>query len=98
VWFVLGLIGYPLPSVNTPLLLLWFLSYVVYSAQIASAMVLEESLSPKNVGVGVIMYFTYAQLFLIMLFKSFIQYISGRIFKKQTKWDKTKRYQKEPAQ
>jgi len=46
----------------------------------------------------VIMYFTYAQLFLIMLFKSFIQYISGRIFKKQTKWDKTKRYQKEPAQ
>lgn len=98
VWFILGLIGYPLPSVNTPLLLLWFLSYVIYSAQIASAMVLEDLLSPKNVGVGVIMYFTYAQLFLIMLFKSLIQYISGRIFKKQTKWDKTKRYQKEPAQ
>ncbi|GEM02486.1 Glycosyltransferase, catalytic subunit of cellulose synthase and poly-beta-1,6-N-acetylglucosamine synthase [Halolactibacillus halophilus] len=98
VWFILGLIGYPLPTVDTPLLLLWFLSYVVYSAQIASAMVLEDLLSPKNVGIGMIMYFTYAQLFLIMLFKSLIQYISGRIFKKQTKWDKTKRYKKESAQ
>ncbi|GEN57135.1 N-acetylglucosaminyltransferase [Halolactibacillus alkaliphilus] len=98
IWFILGLIGYPLPSVNTPLLVLWFLSYVVYSAQIASAMVLEDTLTPKNVGVGVLMYFTYAQLFLIMLFKSMIQYISGRLFKKQTKWDKTKRYKKDRLQ
>lgn len=94
VWFILGLLGYPLPQVNSPLLLLWFLSYVVYSAQITSAMVLENSLSPKNIGIAAIMYFTYAQLFLIMLFKSLIQYILGRVFKKQIKWDKTKRYKK----
>ncbi|PXW93186.1 cellulose synthase/poly-beta-1,6-N-acetylglucosamine synthase-like glycosyltransferase [Streptohalobacillus salinus] len=98
VWFILGLIGYPLPVVGTPLLLIWFLSYVVYTAQIISAMVLESTLTPRNVAVGMIMYFTYAQLFLILLFKSLFQYITSRLRRKTIQWDKTKRYNKGDVQ
>ncbi|SFH54492.1 glycosyltransferase family 2 protein [Pisciglobus halotolerans] len=93
-WFVLGLLGFTVPYFETPLLLLWFLSYVVYTAQILSAMVLENAITPFNVFVGMIMYFTYAQLFLILLLKSGSQYLWSRITKTTISWDKTKRFKK----
>ena len=93
-WFILGLLGYAVPYFDTPLLLLWFLSYVVYTAQIISSMVLEKTTSPFNLFVGLIMYFTYAQLFLALLFKSSSQYIWSKVSKTTITWDKTKRFKK----
>jgi cellulose synthase/poly-beta-1,6-N-acetylglucosamine synthase-like glycosyltransferase len=96
IWFILGLFGVKLPEINSPLLMLWFMSYVVYSFQILSAMVLDKSITPYNLLVAVIMYFTYAQLFLILLFKSFITYTVNRIRKRTIEWDKTERFRGEP--
>lgn len=93
-WFILGLLGYAVPYFDTPLLLLWFLSYVVYTAQIISSMVLEKTVSPVNLLVGVIMYFTYAQLFLVLLLKSSSQYLWSKFSKTTITWDKTKRFKK----
>lgn len=94
IWFVLGLFGFSVPYFDIPLLFIWFLSYVVYTAQVISAMVLENSISPFNIFVGLIMYFTYAQFFLLLLLRSASQYIWSRITKTTITWDKTKRFKK----
>ncbi|MBY0097339.1 glycosyltransferase family 2 protein [Mesobacillus maritimus] len=94
-WFILGLLGYQLPHFDSPLLLFWFMSYVVYTAQVISAMVLENSISPYNILVGLLMYFTYAQVFLLLLLRSAIAYTWSRITNTTIAWDKTKRFKKD---
>lgn len=94
IWFVLGLLGVSVPYFDVPLLFIWFLSYVVYTAQVISAMVLENSISPFNIFVGLIMYFTYAQFFIVLLLRSASQYIWSRITNTTITWDKTKRFKK----
>ncbi|QDP41104.1 glycosyltransferase family 2 protein [Radiobacillus deserti] len=96
-WFIMSLIGYDLPDFESPLLLFWFMSYVVYTAQIISAMVLEKTITPFNVFIGLIMYFTYAQIFLLLLLRSGSAYIWSRITRKAIAWDKTKRFKKGEA-
>jgi cellulose synthase/poly-beta-1,6-N-acetylglucosamine synthase-like glycosyltransferase len=97
IWFILGLAGVQLPEFDSPLLLFWFMSYVVYTAQIISAMVLEKSITPYNVLVGLLMYFTYAQTFLFLLLRSAIAYLWSRLTNRTIAWDKTKRYKKDDA-
>ncbi|GGE32624.1 N-acetylglucosaminyltransferase [Pullulanibacillus camelliae] len=94
VWFVLGIVGVGLPAFHSPLLLFWFMSYVVYTAQVISAMVLEQTVTPFNMFTGLIMYFTYAQMFLLLLLRSACIYIWSRLTKKTIAWDKTKRFKK----
>lgn len=96
-WFVLSLMGVDLPDFESPLLLFWFMSYVVYTAQIVSAMVLERTITPFNVFIGLIMYFTYAQIFLLLLLRSGLSYIWSRLTKKTIKWDKTERFKDDAA-
>ncbi|TDQ36447.1 glycosyltransferase family 2 protein [Aureibacillus halotolerans] len=92
IWFAVGLSGLDLFSSNSPLLLLWFMSYLVYTAQIMSAMVIDRTATPANLLVGVIMYFTYAQLFIVLLFKSAWSYCWNRLRKRTIQWDKTQRF------
>lgn len=94
IWFVLGLLGFTVPYFDTPLILLWFLSYIVYTAQVISAMVLDKTVTLATFFVGMIMYFTFAQIFLVLLLKSGFQYSWSRITKKTIAWDKTKRFKK----
>ncbi|WP_079506474.1 glycosyltransferase [Mesobacillus jeotgali] len=95
IWFILSLIEVDLPKVESPLLMFWFMSYIVYSFQIISGLVLDKTVSAYNIIVGIIMYFTYAQLFLILLTKSFYSYISSRVRNKTIEWDKTRRFKGE---
>lgn len=97
IWFILGLAGYNLPNFESPLLLFWFMSYVVYTAQVISSMVLEKTITPFNILIGLIMYFTYAQTFLILLLRSACSYLWSKITKKAITWDKTKRFKKGEA-
>lgn len=90
--FVMGVLGYQLPAIPLPILLLWFMSYVVYTIQLLSAIVIDENVSFKNVFFILIMYFTYAQLFIILLLKSLSQYVWSRIRGKTIGWDKTQRF------
>lgn len=96
-WFILSLLGVGLPDFDSPLLLFWFMSYVVYTAQIVSAMVLERTITPFNVLIGLIMYFTYAQIFLLLLLRSGLSYIWSRLTKRTIKWDKTERFKDDAA-
>ena len=83
------------PYFDIPLLFIWFLSYVVYTIQVISALALEKTITPYTLFVGLIMYFTYAQLFLVLLLRSAWQYFKSKITKQTITWDKTKRFKKE---
>ena len=95
IWFVGGLFGMSVPYFDIPLLFIWFLSYVVYTVQVISALALEKTITPYTLFVGLIMYFTYAQLFLVLLLRSAWQYFKSKITKQTITWDKTKRFKKE---
>ncbi|WP_203334626.1 glycosyltransferase [Planococcus beigongshangi] len=92
VFFIMSLAGFELPNMDAPLLMLWFMSYIVYTSQLLSALVVDRNVSLKNVFFVFIMYFTYAQLFIILLIRSFTVYIWSRIRGKTIAWDKTKRF------
>ncbi len=92
IFFVLGILGYTLPEMRAPLLILWFMSYIVYTAQLLSALVVDRNVSLKNVCFILIMYFTYAQLFVILLFRSLSVYLWSKIRGTTIGWDKTQRF------
>ncbi|TGB02470.1 glycosyltransferase family 2 protein [Halobacillus salinus] len=91
-FFVTGVLGYSLPTADIPLMLIWFMSYIVYVSHFFSALVVDENVSIKNVLFVLLMYFTYAQIFLVLLMRSTFVYILGRITDRHQTWDKTKRF------
>ncbi|WP_062106374.1 glycosyltransferase [Bacillus niameyensis] len=91
-FFIAGVLGYTLPEMRAPLLILWFMSYIVYTAQLLSALVVDKNVTLKNVCYILIMYFTYAQLFIILLVRSLSVYIWSRLRGKTIGWDKTQRF------
>ncbi|KKB33913.1 glycosyltransferase family 2 protein [Bacillus thermotolerans] len=83
------------PVYTAPVLMFWFMSYIVYTSQLIGAIVVDREISPIKVGVALIMYFTYAQLFIVLLARSMSIYFWKRLVKKETiKWDKTNRFKK----
>lgn len=92
IFFVMSVAGYKLPNMEAPLLILWFMSYIVYTSQLLSALVVDRNVSLKNVLYVFVMYFTYAQLFIILLIRSFSTYLWSRIRGNTIAWDKTKRF------
>lgn len=92
IFLILGLLKIDFLKLEAPLLLLWFMSYIVYTIQLLSAVVIDKNVTPKNVAYLLIMYFTYAQLFLILLLRSSYQYIKSRLQGENISWDKTQRF------
>lgn len=92
VFFIMSIAGYELPNTEAPLLILWFMSYIVYTGQLLSALVIDRNVTLKNVFFIFIMYFTYAQLFIILLIRSFSVYLWSRLRGKTIAWDKTRRF------
>lgn len=78
-FFIAGLFGFTLPEMRAPIFILWFMSYIVYTSQLLSAIVVDRNVSLKNVCYILIMYFTYAQLFIILLVRSLSVYLWSRI-------------------
>ncbi|WP_416147619.1 glycosyltransferase family 2 protein [Salipaludibacillus sp. HK11] len=94
-FFVGSLFNFFEPTYVAPILMLWFMSYIVYTSQIIGAIVLDRDVSTMNVLVAIIMYFTYAQLFAILLARSTGIYVWKRFIKNEViGWDKTKRFKK----
>lgn len=92
IFFIMSIAGYQLPNMDAPLLILWFMSYIVYTSQLLSALVIDRNVSLRNVLYVFVMYFTYAQLFIILLIRSFSTYVWSRIRGNTIAWDKTKRF------
>ncbi|WEG16722.1 glycosyltransferase family 2 protein [Alkalihalophilus pseudofirmus] len=86
------------PNYAAPVLMLWFMSYIVYTSQLVGAIVIDRNIGPINVIVAMIMYFTYAQLFVILLGRSAVMYFWKRFIRKETiQWDKTNRFKNRAA-
>ncbi len=98
VFFVMNLLGLELPHIAAPLLMLWFMSYIIYTAQLLSAIVIDRNVSFINVMFILIMYFTYAQIFLLLLIRSSYSYIVNRVKGQAIAWDKTTRFQQKGDQ
>ncbi|MDQ0273181.1 glycosyltransferase family 2 protein [Cytobacillus purgationiresistens] len=96
-FFIASLTGFELPIASAPLLMIWFMSYIVYAIQIIGSMVFNKQTAVYNLAVGAIMYFTYAQLFLILLLRAFSSYFYNRIKGSTIAWDKTKRFKGDPS-
>jgi cellulose synthase/poly-beta-1,6-N-acetylglucosamine synthase-like glycosyltransferase len=92
IFFIMGITGNELPQAEVPMLMLWFMSYFVYTTQLLSALVVDRNVSAKNVALVFIMYFTYAQLFIVLLLRSFSLYLWSRFKGQAISWDKTKRF------
>ncbi|SHK01005.1 Glycosyltransferase, catalytic subunit of cellulose synthase and poly-beta-1,6-N-acetylglucosamine synthase [Geosporobacter subterraneus DSM 17957] len=92
VWFALGLLGYWKFSLAAPTLLIWYVSYIIYTSQLFSAQAVEKSFSPMNIFIGFIMYFTYAQFFIYLFVRSLFYYIKAKRRKEIIPWDKTIRF------
>ncbi len=94
-WFFAGIFGWVKADLIAPVLMLWFMSYIVYTFQLLSSLVVDKNISFGNAFFALIMYFTYAQLFIILLTRSGTIYIWNRSIRKKTMaWDKTKRFKK----
>ncbi|GGK37121.1 hypothetical protein GCM10010965_32470 [Caldalkalibacillus thermarum] len=54
---------------------------------------MNKKASPANCGAALIMYFIYAQTFIILLLRSFVLYVGKRHIQGQNiEWDKTVRF------
>lgn len=91
-WFLAGLMGFATTMLPIPMLLIWYVSYVLYTSQLFSAQVVEKTVSPLNILIGFIMYFTYAQLFILLFFRSLYYYIKAKRKNQIISWEKTLRF------
>ncbi|KRF43959.1 glycosyltransferase family 2 protein [Paenibacillus sp. Soil787] len=92
IWFFMGLFGHAQTDITTPLLILWFQSYLVYLMQLLSALTVDRAVTPANIFIAVIMYFTYAQLFMVLLVRALYFQIKRFLTKAEVIWDKTVRF------
>lgn len=91
-WFIAGILGFTTTVLPIPMLLTWYASYILYTSQLFSAQVAEKTISPLNMLIGFIMYFTYAQLFILLFFRSLYYYLKARRKREIISWDKTIRF------
>jgi len=92
-WFILGLLGILSVGVDLPLITLWFQSWWIYVAQLIAGAFVEREITYKSVLMAMLMYFTYAQLWLLILINAQIQIRKeARRGKKAIVWEKTARF------
>lgn len=91
-FFLLSIAGVDIPIMTAPLMMLWFMTYIVYTAQLLSAIVIDRNVSPANVLFVLVMYFTYAQIFILLLVLSLSKYTWSKMLNKTIAWDKTQRF------
>lgn len=92
IWFVAGIFGYTSLELKIPLLFIWYVAYLTYTVQLFSSQIVEKTLSPMNMLMGFLSYFTYAQLFIYLYFRSLYYYIKAKKNKITIEWDKTIRF------
>ncbi|BAL81629.1 glycosyltransferase [Caldisericum exile] len=90
IWFVLGLLNRLSIPYTIPLLLLWFETLWIYTSEIIASEVIDNEINFKNTIFAFLMYFTYAQLWIILAIRSYFLKFKQR--EKQIVWDKTPRF------
>lgn len=91
--FVLGILGLTKLTVTGPLGIIWLLAYVLFIAETYISLSLERGEGTgKNLALTALMYFTYSQLWIVLVFKA-SYLLAKRNFQKNTgfHWYKTER-------
>jgi cellulose synthase/poly-beta-1,6-N-acetylglucosamine synthase-like glycosyltransferase len=72
---------------------LFILAFLLYLSEVSLALSIERNqLDIKNFMMIILMYFTYSQIWLLLVVTSLFLEIGRVIFKKESKWYKTERY------
>jgi len=87
---LLSIITIPLPG---PYSVIWVMAIVLFMFEITLAISFDKEDTPRNIALILIMYFTYCQLWIFIMFKAF--YIDN-IKKEGNVWDKTVRFDVQP--
>jgi cellulose synthase/poly-beta-1,6-N-acetylglucosamine synthase-like glycosyltransferase len=91
--FLLGLFGLAEITVPGPYLLLWILAYVLFVLEIMITLRIEKTeLNVQNFVTVLLMYLTYAQLWLIIVVRAIWMNVKVKIKKQEVKWEKTQRF------
>lgn len=87
---ILGLLGIAGVSIPGPFTALWVLSFCLYIAQVWFTLSLEKA-KPQLYFFSVIAYFSYSQIFLIIVFKAAYDMLKNKITGTGIQWYKTER-------
>ncbi len=87
---VLGLLGFIKLGLVGPFTFIWFLAMMLFFMQSLIAMSLEEEESFLNILLSLIMYVTYCQVWIVIVFRAFWIDVVRR--RRGTVWEKTIRY------
>lgn len=92
VLFVLGAFGIVRLSIDAPLSLIWLLAYALFVTETFISLSLERGEgSLSNLFLICLMYFTYCQLWIILVFKALYESLKDKIQGKGFHWYKTER-------
>jgi len=87
--FVLSVTNLVSISLPGPYTFVWIMAFVLFIAEITLAISYDKEDSAKNIGIIMLMYFTYCQLWIYVVLKAaYIEYKK----KKKRVWDKTVRF------
>ncbi len=87
--FILGLCGIKLVSIFGPFTEVWIAALVLYILEIFLALSYNREDTPGNILLSIVMYFTYSQAWLVVVFRAFW---SDYIKRDKRVWDKTVRF------
>lgn len=91
--FVAGLFTEIKISLSGNYFLVWLLAYVLFILELSIALTLEKGESNfKNFLLVAAMYFTYSQLWLVVVVRGMVSFLSDRFFGRGYKWYKTERF------
>lgn len=80
-------------KVGNVALILWVLAFFLYVTEVMIALSIEKAeMNMKNLFVVLFMYFTYSQLWIVLVMYSLFLEIKRIIFKQEVKWYKTERF------
>ncbi|MCX7795399.1 MAG: glycosyltransferase [bacterium] len=90
--FVLGLLGIVKLNIGGPLFIIWFLAYALYITETFISLSFERGEGNlENILLISLMYFTYCQLWLIVVIRAIYFSVREKITGKALKWYKTER-------
>jgi len=87
--FLLGLCGIKLVSIFGPFTQVWLAALVLYALEIFLALSYNDEDTPSNSLLSIVMYFTYSQAWLVVVFRAFW---ADYIKREKRVWDKTVRF------
>jgi len=92
VFFILGLFNLVSLNLEGPFTIIWLLAYTLFVVETFLTLSMERGESRfLNFLITALMYFTYCQLWLVVMWLTLFRVIADKITKKEVKWDKTVR-------